>query len=349
MALTASSACGQGTTYGAPPGQNCAPPPCLTPAPSTAPSTTPTTPSTTTESPATTPQTETAALPTSPATAGEQAFAAAGTTGSFDPLYIDNAIPRSLFRLRYDAARDDNRPDRAEFFYPKCGCFGGDAPGPVKPESSINYQEISAYLELAACDRFSGFVEVPVRFLNPEINDNTRGIGDINAGFKAAALAEEGQYVTFQFRVFAPTGDARRGLGTDHVSLEPALLLSNQVNNRLTIFGEVRDWIPIDGTDFAGNVVRYGLGFGYEVYHCGCWSITPIIEFVGWTVLEGKEFSPFSTPTTQHSDGDTIANAKFGARVSIGDHNDMSVSYGRALTGDVWYKEIVRLEYRLKF
>jgi hypothetical protein len=312
--------------------------------PSTAPSPTPSTTETTQPAP----QTVTAAPPVSPATAGEQ-FAATGEAGAFDPLYIDNAIPRTLFRLRFDAARDDNRPDRAEFFYPKCGCFGGNAPGPIKPESSVNYQEITSYLEVAASDRFSGFVEVPVRFLNPEVNDNTRGIGDINAGFKAAVLAEEGQYLTFQFRVFAPTGDARRGLGTDHVSLEPAMLLSNQVNNRLTVFGEVRDWIPIDGTDFAGNVIRYGAGFGYEVYHCGCWRVTPIIEFVGWTVLEGKEFSPFQTPETKDAAGDTILNAKFGVRVSIGDHNDVSVSYGRALTGDVWYKEILRLEYRLLF
>src|SRR5262245_15041233 len=31
--------------------------------------------------------------------------------------YIDSAIPVDRFRLRYDAANDNNRPDRAEFFY----------------------------------------------------------------------------------------------------------------------------------------------------------------------------------------------------------------------------------------
>src|SRR5207248_6321693 len=37
--------------------------------------------------------------------------------------YIDSAVPRTQFRLRYDSAYDNNRPDRAAFFYPKCGCF----------------------------------------------------------------------------------------------------------------------------------------------------------------------------------------------------------------------------------
>src|SRR5205823_11518088 len=31
---------------------------------------------------------------------------------------------RSRFRQRSDSAYDLNRPDRAEFFYPECGCFG---------------------------------------------------------------------------------------------------------------------------------------------------------------------------------------------------------------------------------
>src|SRR5262249_42377113 len=38
--------------------------------------------------------------------------------------YIDSAVIRTRFRQRYDAAYDMNTPDRAEFFYPKCGCFG---------------------------------------------------------------------------------------------------------------------------------------------------------------------------------------------------------------------------------
>jgi hypothetical protein len=46
--------------------------------------------------------------------------------------------------------------------------------------------------------------------------------------------------------------------------------------------------------------------------------------------------------------GDTIVNAKLGLRIGSG-NADFYASYGRALTGDVWYKDIVRLEFRLGF
>src|SRR4051794_37497487 len=92
-----------------------------------------------------------------PAFGGTQ-FAALGGTGAAVAYnqqigglggYIDSAIPRSNIRLRYDDAYGNNRPDRAEYFYPQCGCFfagsSGSLPrgtrnaalrgfGPSKPE-----------------------------------------------------------------------------------------------------------------------------------------------------------------------------------------------------------------------
>ena len=47
-------------------------------------------------------------------------------TASSNVGYIDDAIVQTRLRLRFDAAYDNNRPDRAEFFYAKCGCFPRD-------------------------------------------------------------------------------------------------------------------------------------------------------------------------------------------------------------------------------
>jgi len=200
-------------------------------------------------------------------------------------------------------------------------------------------------------NRFSAFVEVPVRFLNPEQNKDTTGLADMNAGFKWAFVACDERYLTLQMRTYIPTGDADRGLGTRHVSLEPALLAYQRLTDWLSVFGELRDWIPINGTDFAGNVVRYGVGLGYEVYHTQNFRLTPIAEFVGWTVLGGKEFSPSIATNMGIKDasGDTIVNAKLGGRIDFGEHSSFYVGYGRALTGTVWYKDILRVEYRLAF
>jgi hypothetical protein len=286
--------------------------------------------------------------------------------------YIDSAIVGNLFRIRFDSAYGNNRPDRAEFFYGKCGCFkflpgplnDADAPGPPgfdslphgrfqtvadTVETSVDYQDISAYLELAWCDCqcLSGFVELPVRFINPEVNDNSAGFGDMNAGFKWALWSCDDCIVTFQFRAYAPTGDADRGLGTNHTSLEPALLVYKRLTDQMTLEGELRDWIPIGGTDFAGNVIRYGLGVSYDIYERCDLLVSPVAELVGWTVLDGKELPRPGPP--EDAAGDTIVNIKLGVRFFFGSHSNLYAGYGRALTGNVWYEDIARVEYRLNF
>src|SRR5689334_19113353 len=72
--------------------------------------------------------------------------------------YIDSAIPGNEFRLRYDTSYDNTRPTRAEFIYPKGGPNGRGLP---IPERRVDFQDVSGYLEAAATDRLSGFVELP--------------------------------------------------------------------------------------------------------------------------------------------------------------------------------------------
>ena len=227
-------------------------------------------------------------VPEAPSFAPETSAAVGGSTFAYGG-YIDSAIIRSQIRLRYDSAYDNNRPDRAEFFYAKCGCNPGGR-GPRELESRVDYQDINTYIEFAASNRLSGFIEVPVRFLNPDMNDNTAGLSDITAGVRLGLIANPGQAYTFQLRAYAPTGDDDRGLGTGHASLEPAFLVFQKLTDRLYVEGEFRDWIPIGGTDFAGNVLRYGVGMAYNVAPSPERQfIAPVVEFVGWTVLGGKQ------------------------------------------------------------
>jgi hypothetical protein len=281
--------------------------------------------------------------------------------------YIDSAIPQTMFRSRFDAAHDDNRPDRAEFFYPKYGAFRKPpagiffdprAPGPDEKDARVDFRDVSSYLEWAPTSCLSGFVEMPYRFLLPEpLNPHVSGFADMNAGFKWAFLYEPDHVAAFQLRTYIPTGDSFRGLGTHHVSLEPALLFYRRLTDGLTLEGEFRDWIPIGGTDFQGNIIRYGIGVSCVAYNNCRWRLTPVAELVGWTVLDGKEtFPPIEIEDApdlaahlRSAGGDTIVNAMLGVRLDFGQCSDLAISYGRALTGDVWYKDIVRLEYRLRF
>lgn len=300
-----------------------------------------------------------------------------------DTGYIDNAFVGTRFRLIYDAGSGIDKPDRAEFFYAKCGCFRGagdpNAPGPVGAlidfngdgdisddeviaspliENSLDYDELRLDIEYAFGTRWSAFVEIPYRQLDGAAIPGISGFGDIRAGFKYSFLRRNDQVMTFQLRTYFPSGDAGDGLGTDHTSLEPALLYFKRLTSRSTLNGEFRLWLPVDGSssagtgrsgDFAGNVLRYGIGYSYDFGMAPGMQFTPIVELVGWTVLDGlSSFSPDRTPANLvvSDANDTIVNLKIGARLKLDPNNSIYFGYGFALTDEVWYDDIFRLEYR---
>lgn len=292
--------------------------------------------------------------------------------------YIDNAIIGSQIRMRFDAGFDDNFPDRAEFFYAKCGCyraavgtpiFDPNAPGPgTGIPTAINFQQLRFNLEYAPVRRFSVFADVPIRWIQPQgfvpasslpftpVNySNQGGIGDVEAGFKLAAVASRNTYLTFQFRVYFPSGDSFRGLGTAHYSVEPSILLYQKLSNRWALEAHLGDWHPIGGSagvpvsvseGFAGDVFTYGFGPSYQLYRSERVRISPVVEMVGWRVLSGFQSLQ---PGFAEISGTDIVNIKAGARTSIGNHNSFYIGFGQAVTHDLWYKHLVRLEYRYSF
>jgi len=262
--------------------------------------------------------------------------------------YIDPAIPGDIFRFRYDAAYQNTNPTRDEFFWAPGGRLG---PGPSFPETNVDYQDLQFYLEQMIAPQASAFIELPVRFLNPEQNPNEAGVADMNAGVKFAVLQGESGVLTAQFRAYAPTGEADRGLGTRHVSLEPALLYFLPLTDQARVEGELRYWVPVGGTDFAGDVIRYGVGVNCDVFTNCTVRVTPVAELVGWTVLAGKESSvlPSGVAVVQSAAGDTIVNAKLGVRVGVFDRIDFYGGWGRPLTGDQLYENVFRLEMRVVY
>jgi hypothetical protein len=329
--------------------------------------------------------------------------------------YLDNAVPQNMLRLRYDAGFDMNRPDRAAYFYATWAelkyhphgvqnggvFFDSQARGPVELPARVDYQEPSAYLEYTPIDRFSGFLDVPYRFINlrdlqedypeserkpagavglaprpgspffPEpaskgqegVPNHTAsdGFSDIQFGFKYAVIANPSRYLTFQLRMYCPSGSAGKGLGTGHWSVEPSVLAYQRLTDDLTIHGQITNWNPIGGAG-AGPLLMYGVGLSYIVYDGEYVRITPVAEFVGWTVLYG--FQSFfgdvnATPPpglvvpvthgVENAVGDTIFNGKIGVRTYFSNDSDLYIGYGRSLTGDRWYKDLLRVEYRVIF
>jgi hypothetical protein len=289
--------------------------------------------------------------------------------------YIDNPIVANWFRARYDVAVNNPNPDLAEFFYAKYALAGGPGvtppPGLNRSPTQANYQVGTFYLEWMLAPRLSVFAELAIQRTDIFFPDNSGGtvieknggLGDTIAGFKYAILTDDVQYLTFQFKTYIPTGDSHRGLGTHHTSLEPGLLYLRRLNDRMYFQGELRYWIPIDGTDYAGNIIRYGAGLGYDIwnssgsgplnpYIANGWRVTAVGEFVGWTVFNGKFTPPdeIGSPIDGVSvpDGFTVVNVKPGFRFT---HNQGSLYAGAgiAITGDRWYSDLFRVEYRRMF
>ena len=296
--------------------------------------------------------------PEPPSFGGRGRGADVGQSLILDGGYIESAVPRTMARLRFDAGYGNNRPDRGEFFYAKCGCFRPQpgSNGPPRPERNVDYQELTTSVEVAFTQRFSAFFNIPVRFINPDVNQNAAGISDISFGGKYALVYNECRIISLLLRFQAPAGSTSQGLGNGNWWVEPGLLYLERLSQKWQLFGEFRFQAPL-GTrsDFTGNLLRYGLGTSYVVAQ-GRWGyIAPVVEMVGWTVLSGKELNP-DLGQAVRAHGDTIVNAKFGVRIGFGEANpgslsptrsDLYVGYGRALTGEVWYKDLLRVEYRL--
>jgi hypothetical protein len=290
--------------------------------------------------------------------------------------YIDDPIVSSKIRIRFDDDFDDEFPDRSEFIYTKCGCYASLSPGspsydphahgpaPGVPKS-INFQQLYTNVEYAPLRRFSAFVEVPIRWLQPQgfltgpsgFSDQV-GLSDVMAGIKFAAIASENTYVTFQFRGYFPSGDSSKGLGTNHYSVEPSLLLYDRLSSRFALEGQVGDWHPIGGSagvptsvseGFAGDVFFYGIGPSYKLYQGNRFSAAPVVELFGWHVLGGFQTQLSAPNLAAEVSGMNIVNIKAGLRIGVGYRNSFYVGFGQAVTHDDWYKHLFRAEYRYSF
>jgi hypothetical protein len=255
--------------------------------------------------------------------------------------FIDSALPRNTVRLRLDLAYDDPRPTRAAYLVGVSGL-------PLPEPRIQSYQDVSAYAEWAPMSFFSVFFEAPMRWLNPEVNQNVSGYGDMNFGFKLCTWNSDEMLATLQVRLYNPTAE-RASLGTDHWTFEPAFLANWLPYDGVMLEGEVRYWMPLGGGDFAGDIVRYGLGLSIGSSNpTGFW-YKPVLEGVGWSVLGGKSMVVTSPDSyyIQSAAGQTIINGYLGMRLGMGNYLDFYAGYGRCFTGSSWARDNVRVELRL--
>ena len=279
--------------------------------------------------------------------------------------YIEDAAVQSEVRVRFDAGFNASRPDRAEYFYAGCdgssGCSGAI-------QRTLDFQQLYLRGEYAPLERFSAFVQVPFRWVQPFFVPNTGaptlssggGISDVRAGLRFGAIASGSRKLTFQLGADFPTGDGSAGLGTNHYSIEPEVLFFQRISDRSAIEAEAGDSHPIGGTiyvpnaspptppqNFAGDVAMYGIGLSYQLIKRDSYRVAPVLELVSWHVFGGLQTG--AAEAVQSAAGINVLNAKLGARASFSDGSSIYAGFGRSLTSNIWYRNLFRIEYRRVF
>lgn len=265
------------------------------------------------------------------------------------PSFIETTQPLNNFRLRLDTAYDYRAPDRAEYFWARTG----DGRGPdLTPERTVDYQDIRAYLEMGG-DAFSVGTDIPIRIVEPSLNENHAGLGDITITTKTKFLDGKHWQLTNLFRVYIPSGDADKGLGTGHTSLEPGFAWRYKWSDVTYFHGDLKYWFPLGGDNlFEGEVLSYGIGMSHVWSETDCWAVIPTFEIVGYSFIGGLYTDSFlGTPVVVPVDSDGIMNIHPGVRFVRDKGSDCGVQElglfsGFAVSEDNLYEEILRVELR---
>jgi hypothetical protein len=266
--------------------------------------------------------------------------------------FVDTTQPMNNFRMRFDAAYDWVSPDRAEYFWAQIG-GRGPATVPPSPAPNVDYQDIRTYMEIGG-DKFSVGTDVPIRIVDPDGGyANTSGLSDINITTKLLFLDGHQWQITNLFRTHIPSGDANRGLGTGHASIEPGFAMRYKYSDYTYFHADLKYWVPLGGDpNFEGEVLNYGFAMSHVWRETDCFAVMPTIEFKGYAFLDGLQTESITTiPQVVDVDPEGILIVHPGIRWAW-DHGtdcglrEVGIFGGFAATSDSLYQELLRLEFR---
>ena len=258
-------------------------------------------------------------------------------------LFVPSVRPATYTRLRWDAGRNLIQPDRAEYFWAAIG-----KNGPGKPETRVNYNELSLYQEVGG-PKFSFYINMPYRNQEGDVNGGSGGFGDLTIGTKTVLIDSELMLFTFQLGTTIPTGLSGKGLGTGHVSMDPSLLYAIKLFPETYWQGQLGYWIPISGTSgFAGSILFYNNALNHVI--CRPLRDTALIgtvETSGYTFTSG---SFTDANGVVHSANDTTYfYVGPGLRLAFCDKLDIGFGVQFAVTGNRFAQQLYRTELRWRF
>ncbi len=232
---------------------------------------------------------------------------------------IDSAQPFNNFRIRGVVASRMHLPDRAEYFWAKTRTGSG----PPLGESILNYQEARFRMELGS-KKLSTAFEVPFRSTDPQVNRNHAGLGDMQLIVKTVLLDGKQWMLTQYFGTHFSSGNAKAGLGTGHVGLEPGLLFRNEFRENTWMHGELKFWFPL-GADpqHGGQVVKFASGLNHVWRESDNTAWLPSLEISAFSVLNGMATD--ATGTLRAIDHDAIFYLTPGMHYAVDQRGDFGL------------------------
>jgi hypothetical protein len=263
------------------------------------------------------------------------------------PFFLDVTQPFTNVRVEFESVYGVETPNRSEFLW------AAPSKGPKIPEQNLDYLDLRFVSELAPSKSFSITTSLPVRSVDPTINPDTTGFGDMSVATKLVLL--DGRYWQFTqwTRTDINTGSARKGLGNGHVTIEPGILGRYEWNPRLYFHGRLAFWVPLGGDpQFSGPALNYGVGASYVAYETDTFAAIPTLELIGWTFLDGQKTLP--NGAVVDVDGEGAFSVLPGTRFVLGPAGDLGlfevgVAGGFGFGRDGWYDGIFRTELRWSF
>lgn len=264
----------------------------------------------------------------------------------YAPFAIERSQPLNHFAIRVDSVYNLTLPDRAEYHWARSGGFSGRGPA---TEQSVDYQDIRFITETGG-ETFSIATEVPIRVLDPEVNGNTAGMGDMSIASRLVLVDGRRWQLTQFFKTHLLTGATSKGLGTGHVSLEPGVLIRYKWSETTYVHSEIRYWFALPGHPVhAGQVLRTGVGISHLFHETDSFAVIPTLEFVTMSVLDGQK-TPFGGVPVD-VDGDSVAHIFPGLRFVADTGGDfglfeLGIGGGFDIGSTGWYDSMLRLELR---
>jgi len=261
------------------------------------------------------------------------------------------ARPQTQMRMRWNHGVNLQFPDRSEYFWARSD---GSGKGPSPPAGQlgyarVDYNEMHMYTE-ASAGGIAAIMDMPYRSMDPTGGAHSAGFGDMTIGTKSLLFDCELLQVSLQFLTYMPMGNASKGLGVGHVSLEPSLLVGFRLAKDTFYQGQLSEWIPLGGDPaYSGAILHTHSSLNQVLYR-----ILPDVLFVGnfevhtFSFQDGAYTDPVLGPF-QRSGNFTYLSGGPGIRLFICDKIDLGFSATLAFNSPHFAAQLYTTEFRLRF